>query len=150
MDDAAQEQASHRNMDHGFRDIEALLFNCIEKAPTRKVSVKRRQDSVVATAANDCWSMNFLSDQLFDERKIRALTAKTTSAGSRRDRRKAERPRRRRGDDVRADRIAHRFRSLDKASSTGSWTPLESGGILCGHRSKFMGKVSLCPDKAHN
>jgi hypothetical protein len=68
MDDAAQDQASHRNMDHGFRGIEALLFNCIEK------------------------------------------------------------PRRGRC----------------------RWTPLESGGILCGHRSKFVGKVSLCPDKAHN
>ena len=28
----------------------------------------------MATAANDCWSMDFLSDQLFDGRKIRVLS----------------------------------------------------------------------------
>jgi putative transposase len=44
------------------------------KTPKRKVSAKRREDRVVATAANDCWSMDFLSDQLFDGRKIRVLT----------------------------------------------------------------------------
>jgi len=74
MDDAAQEQASHRNMDHGFRDIEGLLFNCIEKASKRKMSAKRREDRVVAAPPMTAGSMDFLSDQPFDERKIRALT----------------------------------------------------------------------------
>jgi putative transposase len=41
------------------------------KTPKRKVSAKRREDRVVAAAANDCWSMDF---QLFDGRKIRVLT----------------------------------------------------------------------------
>lgn len=45
-----------------------------KKTPKRKVSAKRREDRVVAVAANDCWSMDFLSDQLFDGRKIRVLT----------------------------------------------------------------------------
>jgi hypothetical protein len=44
------------------------------KTPKRKVSAKRREDRVIAAAANDCWSMDFLSDQLFDGRKIRVLT----------------------------------------------------------------------------
>lgn len=44
------------------------------KTPKRKVSAKRREDRVAAVAANDCWSMDFLSDQLFDGRKIRVLT----------------------------------------------------------------------------
>jgi len=44
------------------------------KTPKRKVSAKRRENRVVAAAANDCWSMDFLSDQLFDGRKIRVLT----------------------------------------------------------------------------
>jgi transposase InsO family protein len=44
------------------------------KTPKRKVSAKRREDRVAAIAANDCWSMDFLSDQLFDGRKIRVLT----------------------------------------------------------------------------
>ena len=46
----------------------------LRKTPKRKVSAKRREDCVVATAANDCWSMNFLSDHLFDGRHIRVLT----------------------------------------------------------------------------
>ena len=29
---------------------------------------------MAATVANDCWSMDFLSDQLLDGRKIRVLT----------------------------------------------------------------------------
>ena len=33
------------------------------KTPKRKVSAKQRQDRVIATAANECWSMDFLSDQ---------------------------------------------------------------------------------------
>ena len=44
------------------------------KTPKRKVSAKQRQDRVIATAANECWSMDFLSDQSFDGRKIRVLT----------------------------------------------------------------------------
>jgi putative transposase len=44
------------------------------KTPKRKVSAKPREDRVVATAANQCWSMDFLSDQLFDGRKIRVLS----------------------------------------------------------------------------
>jgi putative transposase len=38
------------------------------------VSAKLREDRAAATAANDCWSMEFLSDQLFDGRKIRVLS----------------------------------------------------------------------------
>lgn len=33
-----------------------------------------REDRVPATAPNECWSMDFLSDQLFDGRKIRVLS----------------------------------------------------------------------------
>jgi putative transposase len=44
------------------------------KTPKRKVSAKQREDRVVARAANECWSRDFLSDQLFDGRKIRVLT----------------------------------------------------------------------------
>ena len=45
-----------------------------KKTPKRRVSAKRRDDRAVAMTANDCWSMDFLSDQLFDGRKIRVLT----------------------------------------------------------------------------
>jgi transposase InsO family protein len=43
------------------------------KTPKRKVKAKLREDRVQATAPNECWSMDFLSDQLFDGRKIRVL-----------------------------------------------------------------------------
>jgi putative transposase len=54
------------------------------KAPKRKVSAKPREDRVPATAANDCWSMDFLSDQLFDGRAIRVLAIVDNFTGSRR------------------------------------------------------------------
>lgn len=44
------------------------------KTPKRKVKAKLREDRVPATAPNECWSMDFLSDQLFDGRKIRVLS----------------------------------------------------------------------------
>jgi len=42
--------------------------------PKRKVKAKLREDRVPATAHNEYWSMDFLSDQLFDGRKIRVLS----------------------------------------------------------------------------
>ena len=44
------------------------------KRPKRKVSAKLRQDRKPPSAPNDVWAMDFLSDQLFDGRKIRVLT----------------------------------------------------------------------------
>jgi putative transposase len=42
--------------------------------PKRRVSAQRREARTVAQAANESCSMDFLSDQLFDGRKIRVLT----------------------------------------------------------------------------
>ena len=44
------------------------------KSPKRRVSNKARLDRVEARAANDCWSMDFMSDELFNERRFRLLT----------------------------------------------------------------------------
>ena len=44
------------------------------KTSKRKVKAKLRDDRTPAMAPNDCWSMDFLSDQLFDGRKIRILS----------------------------------------------------------------------------
>ena len=44
------------------------------KRPKRKVSAKLREDRRPPEGANDVWAMDFLSDQLFDGRKIRVLT----------------------------------------------------------------------------
>ena len=44
------------------------------KRPKRKVAAKLRDDRKPPLAPNDVWAMDFLSDQLFDGRKIRILT----------------------------------------------------------------------------
>ncbi len=44
------------------------------KTPKRKVSAKLREDRQVATAPNQVWAMDFLSDALFDGTRIRVLT----------------------------------------------------------------------------
>jgi putative transposase len=40
------------------------------KTPKRKVSAKRREAPVTATQPNEVWAMDFVSDQLFDGRRI--------------------------------------------------------------------------------
>lgn len=42
--------------------------------PKQKVKAELCEDRVPATAPNKCWSMDFLSDQSFDGRKIRVLS----------------------------------------------------------------------------
>jgi len=44
------------------------------KSPKRKVSAKLREDRSDAMAPNEVWAMDFMSDQLFDGRRIRVLT----------------------------------------------------------------------------
>ncbi|SDA36905.1 hypothetical protein SAMN03159340_04012 [Sphingomonas sp. NFR15] len=45
----------------------------------RKVKTKLRDDRMPATAPNECWSMDFLSDSLFDGREIRVPSIVATS-----------------------------------------------------------------------
>ncbi|MBS0621409.1 MAG: IS3 family transposase [Verrucomicrobia bacterium] len=44
------------------------------KVPRRKVAVKLRETPALATSPNECWSMDFVSDQLFDGHRLRILT----------------------------------------------------------------------------
>lgn len=44
------------------------------KIPKRRVSARPRVNEVVASRVNECWSMDFVSDQLFTGQKLRALT----------------------------------------------------------------------------
>jgi len=44
------------------------------KNPKRKVKAKARENPVIASAQNDCWSMDFMADNLFTGEKIRVLT----------------------------------------------------------------------------
>ena len=61
---------NHKRTRRIYRELDLQLRN---KTPKRKVKAKLREDRVQATAPNECWSMDFLSDQLFDGRKIRVL-----------------------------------------------------------------------------
>jgi putative transposase len=44
------------------------------KPPRRRVSCLKRQLRPTAAARNECWSMDFMADQLYDGRRIRVLT----------------------------------------------------------------------------
>ena len=44
------------------------------KRPRRHVTARRRMERVEATGPNDCWSMDFMSDELFNGQRIRLLT----------------------------------------------------------------------------
>jgi putative transposase len=63
-------RVNHKRVRRLYQEEGLQLRN---KSPKRKVSAKLREDRTVATAPNECWSMDFLSDQLFDGRKVRVL-----------------------------------------------------------------------------
>ena len=44
------------------------------KTPKRRVMAKLREDRQTAMEQNECWSMDFVHNQLFDRSKIRCLT----------------------------------------------------------------------------
>ena len=44
------------------------------KKPRRHVTACRRMERLAATEVNESWSMDFMSDQLYDGRRIRLLT----------------------------------------------------------------------------
>ncbi len=45
-----------------------------KKVPRRRVASVKREIRPTATSQNECWSMDFVSDQLYDERRLRVLT----------------------------------------------------------------------------
>jgi putative transposase len=49
-------------------------LSLLERRPHRHRTARQREVSPPAHAINECWSMDFVSDQLFDGRKLRALT----------------------------------------------------------------------------
>jgi len=64
-------EINHKRTHRLYRELGLQLRN---KTPKRKVKAKLRDDRTRAMAPNECWSMDFLSDQLFDGRKIRVLS----------------------------------------------------------------------------
>ena len=49
-------------------------LNLRNKRPRRNKSAAHRQERPVASTLHECWSMDFVSDQLFNGRRFRALT----------------------------------------------------------------------------
>ena len=45
-----------------------------KRPPRRRVACRKREIRPTATRKNECWSMDFVSDQLYDGRRIRVLT----------------------------------------------------------------------------
>jgi putative transposase len=57
-----------------YRLYKAEGLNLRSKRPRRRKSAANRMDRVVLTAPDQSWSMDFVSDALFDGRKFRSLT----------------------------------------------------------------------------
>jgi putative transposase len=66
----------------GFRDNHKRIYrlyceeglNLRSKRPKRNRASAHRLERPQLSTINQCWSMDFVADQLFDERKFRALT----------------------------------------------------------------------------
>jgi putative transposase len=64
-------KVNHKRVYRLYRE-EGLTMRC--KKPRRHVTACRRMDRPVALEPNEGWSMDFMSDELFDGRRIRLLT----------------------------------------------------------------------------
>jgi len=64
-------RVNHKRVHRLYRE-EGLQMR--HKTPKRRVSAKLREDRCPAKAPNECWSMDFMADELFDGRRIRILT----------------------------------------------------------------------------
>jgi putative transposase len=64
-------RVNHKRVYRLYR-LESLQMR--PKKPRRHVTACRRMERVVATERNEAWSMDFMSDELFDGRRIRVLT----------------------------------------------------------------------------
>lgn len=62
---------NHKRVYRLYRE-EGLVLR--RRSPRRRVAVRRREEQQAALAPNESWSMDFMSDQLFDGRRIRVLT----------------------------------------------------------------------------
>ena len=63
-------QINHKRVYRLYR-AEGLAMR--EKMPRRRVACVRREIRPAALMRNECWSMDFVSDQLFDDRRLRVL-----------------------------------------------------------------------------
>jgi putative transposase len=64
-------QVNHKRVYRLYRREGLSLF---ERRPKRHRSAAHRPKAVLSQVINECWSMDFVADQLFDGRRLRALT----------------------------------------------------------------------------
>jgi len=62
---------NHKRVYRVYRD-EGLGMR--KRSPRRRAACLKREIRAVASRKNECWSMDFVSDQLYDGRRIRVLT----------------------------------------------------------------------------
>lgn len=64
-------QVNHKRI---YRLYRQLGLQMRYKSPKRRIRAQLRGDRSTAVRPNQCWSMDFMADQLFDGRRIRLLT----------------------------------------------------------------------------
>jgi putative transposase len=69
---------NHKRVHRLYRQQGLSLY---QRRPKRSRSAQQRQGNPAPRAINECWSMDFVSDQLYDGRKLRALTLIDTYTG---------------------------------------------------------------------
>lgn len=62
---------NHKRVERVYRELGLSLRH---KWPRRNKSARRRQPRQMVSAINEIWSMDFVADNLFDGRRLRALT----------------------------------------------------------------------------
>jgi putative transposase len=62
---------NHKRLYRLYSELNLQMRN---KKPKRRVQAMARREVIKATSRNECWSMDFMSDQLFTGAKIRLLT----------------------------------------------------------------------------
>jgi putative transposase len=63
-------QINHKRVYRLYHE-EGLIMR--KKVPRRRVASVKREIKAAASSRNECWSMDFVSDQLFDDRRLRVL-----------------------------------------------------------------------------
>jgi putative transposase len=63
-------QINHKRVYRLYRE-ECLVMR--KKTPRRRVACVKREIRPAAQKRNECWSMDFVSDRLFDDRRLRVL-----------------------------------------------------------------------------
>ena len=64
----------HVNHKRVYRVYCEAGLNLRAKRPKRRVSAAHREQRLIVSSLDECWSMDFVSDNLFNGRRIRALT----------------------------------------------------------------------------